>query len=69
MSAERKHCQSLRSQEYHCGLSPVATGGFGGISPPKRKYETLQTIGVLIKFSISSPPSEDFLAKVLCVPR
>jgi len=60
-------------------VSPVATGGFGGLSPPKKssktpklKRETLQRSGFLVNFKMASPPAElqstpieNFLATVL----
>jgi len=60
------------------GSNPVATGGFGGLSPPtklqdpKLKYETLLVSGIFVKFECHDPsrtnvmsPIDDFLATVL----
>jgi len=69
----------LRKTQKNNLLSPVATGGFGGLSSPKQcskspklKHETLYISGVFVNFyNVNSPaqtcstPVEDFLAAVL----
>jgi len=62
--SRNKHRSTPKNAWSRHKSSPVAKGGFGGLSPskqsskpPKLKYETLYISGIFVKFECQDPPA------------